>query len=250
MRMAIAPISSVSFKNNSGINFTSRVKNDSEGQEFVPSQRKGTTDLAKMPVIVLLAMTPAMAEGETPKMPKMGIMPAIEVAENKTPEADEMTYIISPITPETQQSDRPFGYERLKYEKIHLLHEFNINGKEYSLVFSAANKKNGEVDFIYIIPKDSKGGEKFTDNPPQIYQLIYHDIGKDKEYCGAIIEEDIIEKRTGKYKGTMRSEMRLPDETAQKIIDLVTGHSNLKNNTLVKIKETTNPMLMPPKVYE
>lgn len=56
---------------------------------------------------------------------------------------------------------------------------------------------------------------------------------------------DIIEKGTGKYKGTMRSEMRLDDNTAQLIIDLLTNHSKFKNNTLVNIKETINPMLAP-----
>lgn len=243
--MAITSISSVSSRNNSGVKFTSRADNDIEGQEYIPLQRRGTTDLVKMSVMVLLAMTPAASEGGTPKIQEMGIIPAIEVADNKSPETDEMTYILVPKVQKAQQSDRPFGYERLKYEKINFIHKFNVKGKEYRLVFSGANKKDGEVDFIYIIPNDSKGGEKLTDSPPTVYQLIYHDIGKDKEYCGAIIEEDIRNKNTGKIEGTFRSEMRIPDETAQKIIDLLTGHSRLKNSTIVKIKETTNPYPMP-----
>lgn len=250
MRMAIAPISSVSFKNNSGINFTSRVKNDSEGQEFVPSQRKGTTDLAKMPVIVLLAMTPALTEAKVPEKLDAGNIPPSAEMMYEAPEEDEDNFFIMvPKNPEVTQTRAPYGFESLKYENINMVHKFRGDGVEQNLLFTAKGTSN-EVDFIYIIPTNTRGGKTTDDIPPMVHQLVYHDLGKDKEYCGAIIEEDIIEKGTGKYKGTMRSEMRLPDETAQKIIDLVTGHSKFKNNTIVKIKETTSPMLMPPKIYE
>ena len=125
-----------------------------------------------------------------------------------------------------------------------MVHKFYGDGEEQNLVFSAKGKTDA-VEFIYIIPTDSRGSKDVLDNPPIVHQLVYHDLGKDKEYCGAIIEEDIIEKGTGKYKGTMRSEMRLDDNTAQLIIDLLTNHSKFKNNTLVNIKETINPMLAP-----
>ena len=193
--MFIAPVGSVSFKNNAPVNFRARKNNDTEGQEYTPSQSRETTDLAKMPVVVLLAMTPALTEAKTPKIPEMEIMPAIEVAENKTPEADEMTYILSPITPETQQSSSyPFGYGGLRNDIVKMSHPFKSKGESCHLVFSSvkSNASNKVVEFAYVIYDNKKPNNSNSQTPPEIKKLIYHNIGKDKEFCGALIEEDII----------------------------------------------------------
>ncbi len=245
--MVITPVNSVNFKNNyASLNFGSRKNNDTEGQEFNPSQRRNTTDLSKMPVVVLLAMTPALSEAKVPE----NYANIIPITTNYTkPEQDVSAYARFPETQETPQSKAPFGWESIKYMNINASYKFFARGEEQNLIFVDQGRKNS-VSLIYIIPTNSKGSKDETDIPPEVRQLLYHNIGKDKEYCGAIVEEDIIDANTGKYKGTLRSEIRLPDETAQKIIDLLTDHSNLKNNTSIRIKETTNPNLTPPKLYE
>lgn len=154
---------------------------------------------------------------------------------------------LTPQSQEPKQNEAPFGYESLKYEKLNMIHKFRHLEEEQNLVFSAKGYTDA-VEFIYIIPTNSKGSKDILDNPPIVHVLVYHDIGKDKEYCGAIIEQDIKDKDTDEYKGTLRYEMRLPDETAQLIIDLVTNHSKFKNKTLVNIKETTNPHLTAAKI--
>ena len=247
--MAILPISSVSFKNTTPANFTSRRGNDMEGNEFTPSIRRGTTDLAKMPVVVLLAMTPAMADAKMPKLPELENLPAIEIAETQTPETDAMTYIIAPKAQETQQSKAPYGWECLKYENIKLAHKFNVKGQEYNLLFTSKSKSN-DVKFVYIIPTNTTGGKEIGDIPPAVQQLVYHDLGKDKEFCGAIIEEDLINSKTNKYEGTLRYELKLPDETAQKLLDLLLDNSEFDNKTLVTLKKTNSPNLTPMEVYE
>ena len=245
--MVITPVNSVNFKNNyASLNFGSRKNNDTEGQEFNPSQRRNTTDLSKMPVVVLLALTPALSEAKVPEN-NANIIP---VTTNYTkPEQDVPTYIIAPEVHETQQTKAPFGWESMKYMNINASYKFFARGEEQNLIFVSQDRKDA-AHYIYIFPSSSKGSTNDTKFPPEVTQLVYHNIGKDKEYCGAIVCEDILDINTGKYKGTLKSEIRLTDEAAQKIIDLITGYSKLENKTSVKIKETTNPNLSLPKLYE
>ena len=62
--------------------------------------------------------------------------------------------------------------------------------------------------------------------------------------------EDLKDSKTDEYLGVLRQEVRLPDETAQLIIDLVTNHSKFENSSMVTMRETDSPLLLPIKLYE
>lgn len=247
--MVIAPVNSVNFKNNyASLNFGSRKNNDTEGQEFNPSQRRNTTDLSKMPVVVLLAMTPALSEAKVPE----NYANIIPITTNYTkPEQDVSTYARFPETQETPQSKAPFGYQGLRNDAVKLLHDFKINGVNCHLILTStgANKSTNIVDYAYIIYDNKKPDPRIMQSPPEITKLVYHNIGKDKEFCGVIIDEDII-GNDDKYKGTIRKEVRLDDNTAQILIDLITGYSKFKNESTIKLEEVKTPQMHPVKVYE
>ena len=59
-----------------------------------------------------------------------------------------------------------------------------------------------------------------------------------------------MKKILSEYKGTIRKEIRLDDDTAQKIIDLITNHSPYTNETTIRLEEVNTPNLHPVKVYE
>ena len=153
---------------------------------------------------------------------------------------------LSQKTQEIYQDNRPYGYECLKYQEILYVYKFEASNKKYNLIF-ASNGQMNSVNYVYIIPIDSQGSSNNTIWPPEIMQLRHHDIGEN-DFCGAIIDEDL--EKNGKYRGTLRYEMKLPDEVAQKVVDLVTGHSTYKNKTAIKIKTVDYPNLHPIKLYD
>lgn len=124
----------------------------------------------------------------------------------------------------------PFGWQYFKWaHRIIMAHKFMARKQVQYLLFIGHYGKEGEkeVTDVLIVPeKDELGIRKYPSiYPPQVMYLIYHNIGKDKEFCGAYMEERIYRK-DGSMSGTMWHEMRLDDDTAQIIIDLITGYSN------------------------
>lgn len=248
--MAIAPVSSISFRNNTSVNFGSRHNNDSEGQEYTPSQRKGVTDLGKMPVVVLLAMTPALSEAKMPENHSAGIIPPATEVIYEDPEENEDNFLIyMPKMSNTEQTRSPYGWKSLEGLHINYAKKFKAGGHEYNMLFTS-NHNDSEVNEIFIFDVNSNGTKHIAQDPPMVKQVVYHNIGKDKEFCGVILERDILEQESGKYKGTIRSEMRLPDDVAQDIVDLITNYSKFQDKTNVKIKEVNTANLLPTKLYE
>lgn len=156
--------------------------------------------------------------------------------------------------------------------KIIMVHKFVWAKENYYLLFigSYSDKSNTEVIDVLIAQEKDDLGIRREDSrvrPAEVKYLIYHNIGKEKEYCGAYLEECVYNKGGGQ-RGTMTYEMRLDDDTAQIIIDLITGHSKYINNVDkyrndyyeiieslgydandFRIVETTNPLPKPIK-YE
>lgn len=192
--------------------------------------------------MVLLALIPAKADINTLLMDEVENERLTEiVCETTAPNTDNSIYL---LIPEVQQTKTPFGYRGLENEIIKMSHPFKYRGKNSKLIFCSAksNKSNNVVDYVYVVFRNEKPSNNTTQTPPEVRKLIYHDIGKDKEFCGIIIDEQVI-GNDDKYKGTIRREIKLDDETAQIIIDLITNHSKYKNKTFVKIEEVKTPNL-------
>ena len=108
--------------------------------------------------------------------------------------------------------------------------------------------ESGSISDVYIVQKSRDIPAKSAFHPPKVFKLMYHNIGKDKEFCGVITKEDLLDEN-GQYISGIEKEIRLDDDTAQKLIDLVTNHSKWKNNTFIKICETKSERLFPTTKY-
>lgn len=240
---AILPVSSVSFAR----------KNNSEG---APYDGGMTAPLGKtVPVIVLMAMNPALlnsaatmsnlqGEEENPNLITMA-----EPAQNF--EIDDATYVMQPETIGKSQSVNkpPYGWNLFLQDDIVEVNKGHNALGNFDMVYTNNRiDESGSISDVYIIQKSRNIPAKSAFHPPRVYKLMYHNIGRDKEFCGVITKEDLLDEG-GNYLGSLETEIKLDDDTAQKLIDLITGHSNWKNNTGIRIYETTSDMLKPGKRY-
>lgn len=102
------------------------------------------------------------------------------------------------------------------------------------------------VHYITVSYKDSYESHV----PPRIYELVYHDLGPDKEFLGAKIKRNLYDPKTGKQDGLMIREVRLDDVSAQYLIDLTTGDTEWVDKTGITFSVTKDSKTMPPKYFE
>ena len=131
----------------------------------------------------------------------------------------------------------------------------NGNDVPYTLVlmesewFPGDKSRCGE---IFIVPYNFEYkmfGLGLWEDPPKVAKLIYHNLGEDKEFCGVLVRKHYWGKQIKPFEnedlGSKEFEVRLPDEIANEIIDILTGESDLKNMTGIKAIETDTPNLIP-----
>lgn len=244
IRMAVAGLG-IGLGANSYVNFVgqnSRKNNgDTEGSPVEYNRR--SNNLAKVPVIVLMAMLPAMMNAKTP------VTNLSEMDEAKTEmvapipidseELDEMTTVAPDFSkPQNAQTKAPFGVTSLLGQKIYHYDTFMKDGKKHYIVYSSIRTPD-YVDKVSVFPEGfpNKSGVLL----PWVEELVYHDLGKGKEYCGIIVRS-VNKLQNGRYKTTYE-EVRLPDECAQTLIDLLANYSKMKNNTSIEYSETKSAQL-------
>ncbi len=247
IRMAVSGLG-IDLDVNRYVNFAgqnSRKNNgDTEGSPVEYNRR--SNNLAKVPVIVLMAMLPAMMNAKTP------ITDLSETNGAKTEmvapilidseELDEMTTIAPDFSnPQNAQTKAPFGVTSLLGHKIHHYDTFMNNGKKHYIVYSGISNAD-YVNKVSVFPEgfDSVKEKKLL---PYVRELVYHDLGKGKEYCGIIVITHQILKN-GKSK-TIKEEVRIPDNCAQTLIDLLANYSKMENSTSIKYSETKSAQLRP-----
>lgn len=124
------------------------------------------------------------------------------------------------------------GYVLYDYE---IVSEFKSLKENYYLVYEK-DITNDEIINVYTIPKNGIVVKDEYICPPRVTLLIHHDIGKENEYLGIWVSTPIFDE-SGNYKEERKlHELPLDDETAQILIDLVTGHSKYKNKTSLEIE--------------
>ena len=249
--MAILPVSSVSFGRRNTVSFVQQDKS-----KDLPINTGMTPSLGKsIPVIVLMAMNPALLNSAATMnnlQTKEGKPEAITmVVPVNEPEVDAATFVMHPEAVKDVQNVKkaPYGWEIFELDDIvDSYHGKNALGSFDMVYTNNRIDESGSISDVYIIQKSRDIPAKPEFHPPRVYKLLYHNIGKDKEFCGVITKEDLLDE-SGKYLGSLETEIKLDDDTAQKLIDLITGHSNWKNNTGIRIYETTSNMLRPGKRY-
>ena len=113
------------------------------------------------------------------------------------------------------------------------------NGEPGTLVLVAAKVCAGCVRYVCFIPDSQlspyKGKE---DLPPAIVtELIYHDLGPDKEYLGILVHDFISNDEW------YAKEIRLDDTSAQYLLDFQTDDTEWADNTRITFSETKDPNL-------
>lgn len=250
IRMAVSGLG-IGLNVNHYVNFAgqnSRKNNDDTEGSPVEYNRR-SNNLAKALVVVLMVMSSPMmnakisvanlTEGDGAKTEM--VEPILIDLEN----LDEAITIVPDCSnPQNAQTKAPFGVTSLLGDKIHHFDTFKINGKKYYIVYSGIN--NSEyVDRVSFFREGFKAMQNGV-QLPVVQELVYHDLGKAKEYCGIIVRTT-QRLKSGEFKIT-KEEVRLPDNCAQILIDLLANYSKMKNRTSIEYSETKSPQLRQTKV--
>lgn len=250
IRMTVSGLDA-GFGANSYVNFAGQNsrKNNGDTEGSPVEYNRSLNNLAKVPVIVLMAMSPAMMNAKTP------VTNLSEMDEAKTEmvapilidseELDEMTTIAPYFSnPQNAQTKAPFGVTSLLGQEIYHYDTFMKDGKKHYIVYSSIRTPD-YVDKVSVFPEGfpNKSGVLL----PWVEELVYHNLGKGKEYCGIIVRS-VNKLQNGRYKTTYE-EVRLPNEVAQNLIDLLADDSTMKNATSIKYSKTKSPNLRQTKIY-
>lgn len=231
--MAIAPINGVNVRQNynSTVNFAGSRKND-DGNERQNYTR--TSKMATVPVVVLMAMTPGMMNGKQP----ITILPAndMNITEvlAQVPSIDmTKTYRTTEAQFSNQSGIDLSGYnpKDIQYKQY-----YTSNGKRWVMVWSDVGKdkfakKNmvGSIDFVsedYRQIKDEYGGD--ANNPPSLLKMVYHNLGDESKNFISVITRETVCDSNGENKKYVTKEYRIPDDVANKLIDLFVGDTEFE----------------------
>ena len=236
--MKVDAVSGIGFRN-SNINFGEK---QSVHEGTTVSNSSGVSDLAKVPVIVLLAMNPATLNSAIPTMPETDNPNKITILAPKTKSSDA-TYLISPETEELQQDEPPFGWaflsDGIKIQQV-------IKGKSpfssYNMLYTKYTESGNPMDVknVYIISDDEKKSNNPLIHPPKVVKIVYHNIGDEKEYCGAVVEQYYLDNN-GNSKGSFTREIIMDKNSAQSLIYLISGHTKWNYKGPIEFEETTKP---------
>ena len=171
-----------------------------------------------------------------------------------TPEqksVDKNTYVIAPELQDIQQINPPYGWEHFRFGKIQHSSNVVVDGKyNRDLVFytPVSMKRQGNVvGEVFIVDPNKPGGHLITPHPPKIEKIIYHDIGKDKEFCSVKTVESLVDD-SGNYIGYAYRELRIDDDSANKLMALTLNKLEWKNATHIDFIVTKTADLAEPKI--
>lgn len=143
----------------------------------------------------------------------------------------------------------PYNYKGLASQNIKKVIKTKVNGKNYNIIFTdskimivngnvtLADPKDNGVQSVFIAPEDYEDNVAYE--PPRVINLIYHNLGDDsKSFCGVRVTEDVYDEEKREH-GILKSEIIIPDEAAQEILDLISNYTTFKNKTHIRFLETT-----------
>lgn len=200
-----------------------------------------------VPVVVLLAMSPVNATPHEAlaqlseknsvtmysQLPQIEAPNALEVAQNpKKPKINPPPRKANGelLAPKVSDPERYINSEKFR----------GLDGKNYYLIYNNAGESfdqtqpslpKDEVHYIYIVPEDYEASPRYRRSfPPRVVALVNHN----DKYIGA----RLISRPTNEVENT--SEMHLPDNIADKILDIVTNNYWYKYNGDCEFIKTTS----------
>lgn len=243
--MKVDAVSSIGFRH-SNYSFGEKQRVQDSAPVSKPS---GVSDFAKVPVIVLLAMNPATLNSAIPVMSETDNPNNIVMLAPEQKSVDKSTYVIAPELQDIQQINPPYGWEHFRFGKIQHSSNVVVDGKyNRDLVFytPVSMKRQGNVvGEVFIVDPNKPGGHSITPHPPKIEKIIYHDIGKDKEFCSVKTVEFLLNDSRESI-GFAYRELRIDDDSANKILQLLADESDFKNETKIKYVSTKRTELEKP----
>ena len=212
---------------------------------------RNSSMMTKVPLIVLLAMNPATLNSAIPMSSEFDNSERIVMISPEHKPYAVSSYVINPLNIEQSRPRNNFGWSYLKYGKIQYNAKVKVdNNREMDLVYftpTGLRKIENEVSEIYIIDPQKKGCTKSVPHPPRIQKIIYHDIGKDKEYC-SVITKGHVTNDSGIAIGNEYREIKIDDDTANKILAFTLGKTEWENNTDIEFETTTREEVNQPRV--
>lgn len=123
------------------------------------------------------------------------------------------------------------------------------NGVKASIVLgSFKDVPNNEIHEVYYVRHSFKTTNPLHE-PPIITGLVYHDLGEDS-FLGIKLTEYIYDDNNADPLRRMDSEVKLDEKSAQFLLDLITNDTKWINKTDINFKETKNPKVPSPEVYQ
>ncbi len=252
--MAIAPINSINVRRNynNSVNFGNRY-NEGKEDKYEERHPRRASNMVTVPLAVLMALSPSLSNANQPmnslqlqeKMDMTELLAAVP-SDDYADAADLLAY-----APAVPQKRAPYGVAAFIDKNIQLAKPFkDHNGRKQTLIFATYEQEefSDNVLFMYVLPEGYKGNSpRYT--PPEVKSIIYHNIGADKEFCGLVYHEQVVDK-AGKVRGYIEREMRVPDDVANEVLALVYGDAKWTNSSGVNLYETKSPKLRSPKIVE
>ena len=246
--MAITAVSGVKLTDNwYNTTFTGK-KKTRKNAGYPQHSNIGSNALKSVPIIVMLTMTPAeLSSGTQPQyaMP-VGNLTEIPV---QIPLKDVSTIDLRELQA-PEEADYPLGCAYLKGRPIREIVPATGGGRSANLVLMGTKSDtSGVYSVLYIDSEDRDGNSHHY--PAQVQGLVYHNLGEDKEFLGIKLREYLYHNKSepNKVTGTMYSEIKLDDVSAQYLLDLTTGDTKWVDKTDISFEITDSPRVMPSKVY-
>lgn len=245
--MSIMAVSGVKLTNNAyNTVFTGKRRNT---ENEVVQRDGGSNAMKRVPVVVMLAMSPAMLNSSVPEqyMP-MNAQELTEVVA-QIPAEDAATIDFAQVQ-QTKQSPFPKIAYFNERSSVFIKDVVSATGNKVPVKIVLTGYNPGkDVDIVHYIEDDYEDADE-NSIPPWIYELVYHDLGSDKEFLGAKIKQNFYDPKTGKYKSAMIREVRLDDVSAQYLLDLTTGDTKWTDKSRIAFSITKDSNKMPTKVLD
>ena len=149
-------------------------------------------------------------------------------------------------------SDPPYGWAMLRNDIIKFEHRGKTPITGFYMLYTTVDddtENEKDVRYVFIISdNENRSPDDALNFPQTVKGLIYHKLDDGKEFCGVLIEGNTVNKQ-GVKTGYMESEIKIDNETANLLVDLLHGDSGWNNKTGIKFSMTTSPRLIPPKFY-
>ena len=191
--------------------------------------------------MMMVAMSPTMLNATEPvKALPLDAEQLTEILASPEQEKE-----VSTINFHQAQYNDPMGIAYFRNKRIQQIVPAIGNGVKANLVLTAL-KQHGPNDVweVFYVKPSWKDGN-LQHHPPEVVELVYHNLGPGKEFLGAVVDEYVYyDKDKPTANKVVRSEKRLDDESAQFLLDFRAGDTKWNNKTDIGFRVTNSPDLM------